>query len=317
MPEPEAHPEAPRIIRVARLALIAGLAITLLKFAVFSLTNAAVVLSDALESIVNLAAATMVLYSIWLSSRPADRNHPYGHGKVEFMAVAVEGWLVLAAGLVIAVESVRRLIFPPRLALESFDLGMILLSVVAVLVLALGLFVWGAGRRLDSAVLIADGKHLLTDAVSTGAGVLGLLLVQLTGLQWLDPALALVVALVILLVSWRLLAEAIDGLMDRVDPEDQQRIREILEEEVARGAIVSYHKVRHRHSGRFHWVDMHLQVPADMTIRQGHAIASRIEGRVERALGEANATTHLEPASEPPPVGSEASSREQGTTDAH
>ena len=294
MPDPQADPRFPQVWRTAWVALGAGVGITALKFVTFALTNSVAVLTDALESIINVAAAGAVIFALRVANRPADREHPYGHGKAEFLAVGLEGWLILIAGLTTAFEAVRRLLAgttPQRL-----DTGLYLLAVVGLLSAALAVFVYTRGRRLDSQTLVADGKHLLTDVASTVGVIGGLVLVRVTGKAWLDPLVALVMAALILTVSWRLLWQSLGGLMDRLDPEDDAKVRAVLDEEVAAGAVRSYHKVRHRHSGAFHWVDLHLQVDGDMTVRQSHELASRIEGRIEEALGQANATAHVEPA---------------------
>ncbi|MFA9476703.1 cation diffusion facilitator family transporter [Phycisphaerales bacterium AB-hyl4] len=280
-------------MRVARIALIAGLAITAIKFGIFFLTNSIAVLSDALESIINVVAAGIMLYSIWYGSRPVDRDHPYGHGKIEFMAVGLEGWLILVAGVLIGFEAVRRLISPAEL--QQLGLGLWLLGGMAVLNGALAVYVWRAGIRYRNQVLVADGKHLMTDVASTIGVFVGLLLVHYTGHQQLDSVAAILVAAAILFTSWRLLWQSFHGLMDRASPHDTQTITSILDEEIAQGHIAGYHKVRHRLSGGFHWVDMHLHVDGDMTIHQGHDLASRIEQRIQHALGQANATAHLEP----------------------
>jgi cation diffusion facilitator family transporter len=296
MPDPQPHPQLPQIQRVGLHTLIAGVLIMAVKFGVFALTNSAAVLSDALESIINVVAAGAMLYTIWLSNRPADREHPYGHGKIEFMTVGLEGWLILIAGLLIAYEASRRLIVgvePVRL-----DIGIWLLGGVGVLVGALAAYVWTRGRKYHSDPLIADGKHLATDAASTMGVLLGLILVQYTKMNWLDPLVAIVMAGLILFTSWRLLWQSFRGLMDESDPADDAAVTAILDDEKASGTITGYHKVRLRHNGSFHWIDMHLQVAPQMTVAESHALASRIEGRIETHFepGQANATAHLEPA---------------------
>jgi divalent metal cation (Fe/Co/Zn/Cd) transporter len=228
MPEPQPLPSLPKVRRVAVCALVFGIAIMLMKFGVFWVTDSAAVLADAMESVINLVAAVMMIYSLWLSSRPADKDHPYGHGKVEFMAVGLEGWLILLAGLTIAYEGVRRLIAPPELDMARLSIGSWLIGGVSLLVMALGIYVYSMGRKYDSQVLIAEGKHQLTDAIT-------------------------------------------------------------------QGLIQGYHKLRHRHTGAFHWVEMHLQVDGAMTVYDSHELASEIEGRIERALGQGNATAHVEP----------------------
>ncbi len=296
MPEPEGHPNLPQINRAGMLALFAGVGITGLKFAIFWRTSSVAVLSDALESIINTVAAGVLLLSNFYSSRPADRSHPYGHGKVEFLAVGFEGILILVAGLAIGYEALKRLIVGgPQLTL---DLGLWMLAGVAVLMLGLALAILRSGRKYHNPPLVADGKHLLADVWSTVAVFLGLLLVRLTGLAWLDPLVAIIVAIFIFSASWKLLWQSFHGLIDGSDPEDEKRIVAILEDEIARGRISGYHKVRHRHNGSFHWIDMHLQVNGRMSIDDGHRLASEIEGRIERSLGRANATAHLEPNAE-------------------
>jgi len=293
MPDPGVDPNWPHVRRVVRVAIGAGAMIVLAKFGVFFLTRSAAALSDALESIVNIVAAGVALYSLSLSNKPADREHPYGHGKAEFMAIAVEGGLVLFAGLAIIFESIRRLLSPPTL--HRLDFGVVANVAIAGASAALALYVLRAGRRLGNEVLLADGKHLLSDVLTTSGVIVGLILVRITGMVWIDAALALVLAVVILVTGWRLLGRSIDGLMDKTDPDDFALVDGILQEEQQAGNIRGRHKVRVRRNGPFRWVDMHLQVPPDMTVAESHAIASRIEGRIEEALGRANATAHVEP----------------------
>jgi cation diffusion facilitator family transporter len=294
MPEPQADPNLTQIRTTAFHALVAGAVITLLKFSIFWVTNSVAVLSDALESIINVAAAAMLMYSIWLSNRPADHDHPYGHGKIEFLAVGLEGWLILLSGLLIAVEAIRRLLVGQ--APRNLEWGIWLLAGVGVLSAILAAYVYTRGRQYNNATLIADGKHLLTDVASTFGVLLGLILVRWSGKYWVDSLVAIFMAGLILFVSWRLLWQSIRGLMDQSDPQDDARIRAILDDEQARGEIRGYHKVRHRHNGSFHWVDLHLQVDGHLSVAEGHALASRIEHRIEQTLGPANATAHLEPA---------------------
>ena len=295
MPEPEAHPDLPHITRAARVVLVAGILIMAGKFAIFYLTCSAAVFSDAMESIINVVAAGFMLYSVRLSNRPADREHPYGHGKVEFMSVGLEGWLILAAGVGVVILAVRRFIWPVEIEPQLLTWGAGLLGGMGVLTGSLGLYLWLAGRKYGSSVLMADSKHLLTDFLSTVGVTLGLVLVRVSGFVWLDPLVALIVAALIFTTSWKLLWKSIDGLMDRTDPSDEEAIRRILDLEVDAGRILAYHKVRHRHSGAFHWVDLHLQVDGRLTVSQGHEIASGVEHRIEEALEQANATAHVEP----------------------
>ena len=290
---PQVHPQARQVHRVARTTLMAGIVIMGMKFAVFAVTGSAAVLTDAIESIVNIVAAGVMLYSVWFSNRPADEDHPYGHGKMEFLTLGFEGAMILIAGVAIGAVAITRLIQP--VALEKLDLGLWMLLGVNLCSAGLAGWVYYCGRKYKSMVLVADAKHLLTDVISTVGGMVALWLVQMTGVLWIDPLIAIVLTAFIFLTSWKLLRQSADGLLDRIDAKDQAAIECILNDEVAGGRIISYHKVRHRHAGDFHWVDMHLQVNGDLTVRDGHEIASRIEYRIEQALGRAKATAHIEP----------------------
>ena len=296
MPDPEAQPEHIRIRRVAQYALIAGVAMTVLKFAVFVLTDSAAVLSDALESIINVVAAAMMLYSIWLANRPADREHPYGHGKIEFLVAGIEGGMIVLASIIIVVEATVRLISGATLDPDRLGVGLWCVVGISVLTLVLAAYILSAGKRYDSITLTADGKHLLTDFISTLGVMAGLLLVKVTGFFWLDPVVALLIAVGIFWTGRKLLRQAFDGLMDRSDPADNALIKTILDREKVDGNILAYHKVRHRHSGVFHWVDMHLQVDPQMSVVEAHQLASRIEHEIEESLGPGDATAHIEPA---------------------
>ncbi len=295
MPEPAPDPHLPETRRVALHALVAGVIITALKFAVYVRTDSLAVLSDALESIINIAAAGVMLYMLWLASRPPDPEHPYGHGRAQVLAVGLEGWLILFSGLVILWEAGSRLLRGESPNMGALVQGWWFLAGIGVLAAALAAYVYHAGKRFESAPLIADGKHLFTDVASTVAVLIGLALVHWTGWAWLDAVVGILVAAFILSVSWRLLWQSAHDIMERNEPEDLAKIHRVLDEELAGGTIRGYHKVRYRQTGKFHWVDMHLQVEAGLSVHQSHALASRIERRIEDALGEANATAHVEP----------------------
>jgi len=292
----------PSIERNAALAsLIAAVTLSLLKFIAYFATNSSAIFSDAVESIVNVAASAFAIYSLYLSHQPADDDHPYGHGKVEFISAAVEGGMVLAAALVSIVKAVDTLIHHVELHFERLGLGIGLLAVALAVNGALGWGLVGIGRRQDSATLVADGRHLLSDALTSIAAIVGVIIVHLTGWRYADPLAALVVAGWVAVMGIELVRDAVAGLMDRQDTSDERLLRSILDAHVAgrEPKICSYHKLRHRHSGRYHWVDFHMMVPPALTIDQGHAIASAIEYEIEQALGEGNATAHVEPCVDP------------------
>jgi cation diffusion facilitator family transporter len=301
MPDPK--PSPPEISRSERRAVLLSLAIGILllnvKFVAYSLTRSNVILSDALENIANVLGASFAFYAITLAHRGADKEHPYGHGKIEFFAAGLEGAMILLAAVVIVGKvalSWRGAQSPDHQAL-----GVALWLIASALVLngVVGLFLWQRGRQHDSLTLQADGLHLLSDAV-TSALVLGALFIERrTGWHWVDNAAALIAAAYIIYLGIRLIRRSTAGLMDRQDAGDQTLLRRILDSHIGpegkEPQICSYHKVRHRHNGRYHWVDFHIMVPAWWDIEKGHQVASSIEYEIEQALGEANATAHVEP----------------------
>ena len=283
--------------RAAIASLAAAISLSVLKFIAYFATNSSAIFSDAVESIVNVAASAFAIYSLYLSHQPADDDHPYGHGKVEFISAAVEGGMVLAAAMVSIVKAVDTLIHHVELHFEQLGLGIALLAVALAVNGALGWALVGIGRRQDSATLIADGRHLLSDALTSVAAIVGVIIVRATGWRYADPLAALVVAGYVAVMGVELVRDAVAGLMDRQDSADERLLRSILDAHVAgrEPKICSYHKLRHRHSGRYHWVDFHIMVPADWDIRRGHQVASTIEYEIEQALGIGNATAHVEP----------------------
>ncbi len=278
---------------MAWTALVGGVVIMAAKLGVFFLTNSAAVLGDAMESVVNIAASAMALFSVWYAARPADREHPYGHGKMEFVTAAAEGLLIIVSGAAVAVESVRRMV--EGATIRSPGPGVAALVVLALLLAVLARHIMRRGAALHSTALIADGRHLLADAVTSLAVAASLAVVALTGWGWLDAVVAVVVCAWIVWTGSSVIRRALHGLMDRIDPEDDRAIRGILDEEVAAGRIASYEKVRHRHQGAEHWVDMHLRFDPSMPVERAHATATAIERRIIDHLGEGNATAHIEP----------------------
>src|SRR5688572_9951295 len=214
VPRPEA--------RAAGLSLGVGIALLAVKFFAYFVTGSAAVFSDALESIVNVAAAAMAAYALAYAHRPADANHPYGHGKIEFLSAGIEGGMMLVAALVAAVQAVDALIHPAVLQKHRLEQGLLLLGGALHVNGMMGLHLVRTGRRYKSITLEADGKHLLGDAVTSVATIAGVGLVRVTGWSWADPAAALTVAAYIAVVGAGLLRRAEAGLMDRQDLEDDQ-----------------------------------------------------------------------------------------------
>jgi cation diffusion facilitator family transporter len=283
--------------RAAVISLGVGISLMIVKFVAYLLTGSAAIFSDALESIVNVLASGFALYAIVLALRPADRSHPYGHGKVEFLSAGFEGGMILLAAVLIAAQAVQKLI--TGAAIERVDRGLLLIAFAMLVNAAVGVYLIRSGRKHGSITLEADGKHLFSDAVSSVIVFVALGLYQLTHWRWLDAAGAIIVAVYISWLAIGLLRRSAAGLMDEQDVKDDTMLRGILDSHLAPGGkeplICSYHKLRHRHTGRYHWVDFHIMVPAHLDVRQGHEIASAIEYEIELALRAGNATAHIEP----------------------
>jgi cation diffusion facilitator family transporter len=285
---------------IERRAILVSVGVSVLvtgiKFVAYGLTGSAAVFSDALESIVNVAASVFALYSLVLAHRPADEGHPYGHGKIEFLSATFEGGMIFAAGVAVVWHAVTAYIAGPEVNRLGWGLGLV--SLASGVNLFAGWILIRVGRRQNSLTLEADGKHLLSDVV-TSAGVLAsLMLVWLTGRVWIDVAVATVIGVYLCWTAWGLIRRSAAGLMDEQDEADDRLIRSILDAHVSGGVeprVCGYEKLRHRHHGRMHWVDFHLRVPAMITVSKGHDIAGVIESEIERALGEADATAHIEP----------------------
>ena len=282
------------------ISLAVGVGLMLIKFAAFFLTGSSAIFSDALESIVNVLASGFALWAVRLSYRPADETHPYGHGKVEFLSAALEGAMIALAAVVILFEAVRSLIAGATISESHANWGALLIAVAMLANGVVGFYLIAHGKRVGSIALEADGKHLLSDAVTSGVVLAALIAVKATGRHWLDPLCAMGVAIYIAFVGLALVRRSAAGLMDEQDPDDDLKIRALLDAHLTgerEPRICNYHALRHRHTGRYHWVDFHMVVPADWPITRAHEAASVIEGRIEKELGYADATAHIEPCS--------------------
>jgi cation diffusion facilitator family transporter len=286
-----------REFSAAAIAVSVALALLVIKFIAYYLTESAAVFTDALESIVNVAASGFAAYSLFLAHQPADARHPYGHGKVEFMSAGFEGGMILLAAIISFARGIQSLV--QGTAVNQLETGLSLMALAGCVNGLVGLYLVRAGRKAGSVTLVADGRHLLSDAITSVVVIIALILVKLTRVQWIDAAGALAVAGYLAYLGLHLLSESAAGLMDEQDIADEKLLRDILDSHVGPSGkeprICSYHKVRHRHSGRYHWVDFHLVVPSAWDVKHGHEVASAIEYEIETALREGNATAHVEP----------------------
>lgn len=279
--------------QAALISVVVGFSMLALKGTAYFLTHSAAILSDALESIVHVFATSIALYSIIVSSRPADESHPYGHGKVEFFSAGMEGGLIVIAAIAIIYAAVRDLIFGRDLV--ALDTGMLLTLAASIVNLLLGWFLINRGKATNSLTLVADGKHVLTDSYTSFGVVAGLGLVYLTGIKILDPLVAIAVAINILVSGYRLMRVSVGGLMDESDRETLVRFGEIVERKRT-PEWINLHHLRIMRSGRMHNLDFHLIIPFYWTVEEAHAFQGRVVKQIATELQEyATVLIHLDP----------------------
>ena len=279
-------------VKLALGSIFIGLVVLVLKYLAYWVTGSIALYSDALESVINVATAIAAFIAVRISLTPADREHPYGHSKAEYLSAVLEGVLIILAAFSILREAHLGFLHPKPL---EAPLKGLVLNGTASLINALWSFVLiRFGHRERSPALVADGRHLLTD-VFTSAGVLiGVAVAAFTGWAILDPLIAALVALNILWMGYGLMKESVAGLMDAaVSPKIQERIRTLIAEQGS-GALQA-HDVRTRHAGRVTFIDFHLVVPGNMSVTSAHDICDRIEHALKEEMGEAVVTIHVEP----------------------
>lgn len=280
-------------LRAVAISLVVSVLLLAAKYQAYRLTGSTAILSDALESIVNVVAAVFAIGALIFAGRPADRNHPYGHGKMEFLSAAFEGGLIAFASLVILYEVVQSLIH--GVELRSLDLGLSIVLGAGLANLALGYFLVRAGRRYDSLALLADGRHVLADFYTSAGIVIGLLLVRFTGITILDPVVAAVVAVNLMWTGVRLIRQAAAGLLDEEDPALLDRLLQVLQPQLGQG-VIRVHHLRAIRAGRFYHVDAHLVVPEFWTVERSHELAEDLGERVVKDLNvEGEMTLHTDP----------------------
>ncbi len=279
-------------IKLAIGSIFVGFAVLGLKSIAYLMTGSVALLSDALESTVNVATAFAALVAIHIAAKPADANHPYGHHKAEFFSAVLEGVMIIVAALLILREAYGGFMEP--IALDAPVEGL-LVNLGATVIN--GFWAWvliSRGRMQKSPALAADGKHLLTDVLTSVGVAVGVLLAVATGWWILDPALAVLVAVNILWSGSKIIRESLSGLMDEaVSEKTLSNITEIIAS-VANGAMEA-HDLRTRHAGSAIFIDFHLVMPGELTVFQAHEICDRVEKALKDALGDAQITIHIEP----------------------
>ncbi len=279
------------------LSFTVGAALMAAKFYAFHLTRSSAVFSDALESIINVVASAFALVSIVLAARPPDKNHPYGHGKVEYFSAGFEGALIIIAAIGIFKTGWDHIFHPQPL--PNLTDGLFILLGASLVNLALGLTLVRVGNTAHSMALTADGKHVLTDVYTSGGVLLGLFLVRQTGLYWMDGAIACMVGFSILYTGIMLIKKSSAGLMDKAEPELLEEISSLLEKH-RKDNWVGIHELRAFRSGSFINVSLHMILPRDFTLAEAHIEAEEAEAVIEGYFeGRAKALVHLDPCDDP------------------
>jgi len=282
----------PRLTRFAWLSIAAAVLTIALKSEAYLLTGSVGLLSDAAESLVNLVAAVVALIALHVAARPADEKHNFGHGKAEYFSAGVEGLMIFVAAGFILVSSVQRFLHPTEL--ESIGLGLAISTVASVVNGAVGVLLLRVGAAHRSVTLTADGKHLLTDVWTSVGVIVGVLLVGLTGWQRLDPVVAAIVGVNILVTGFRLVSQSVTSLLGAAMPAgDLAQVNAVLDD--MRTAEIDFTDVRTRESGRHRFVSLTVLVPANWTVERGHALADDVEVTIAKDLSDTDVQTHIEP----------------------
>jgi len=281
----------------AQFAIKISFAVSLLSFSIkfigFIITGSNTVLSDMAESVVHVLAVGFSMYGVYLSSRPADEKHPYGHERIEFLSVGVEGTVIVLAGILIIYQSIKHLVL--GLEPENLQDGMIVVASAGVINLLLGTYLMYVGKKEKNNILIGNGKHTLTDVYTSGGVVVTLILIHYTGLTILDSIVALLVAAYIIYSGAGLVRFSFKGIMDERDEQQDERIRRVLAENLP-AQILSWHGLRHRTAGRTTWIELHVLFDKDIRLELAHEIATELERRLIKSVeGDAVITLHLEP----------------------
>lgn len=286
-------PAQSSLVKYAWLSVAAALATIVLKSMAFALTDSVGLLSDALESVVNLMAAGVALFTLRIVEQPPDDEHEYGHDKAGYFSSGIEGTLIMVAAMGIVWAGALRLLNPQPV--EQAGIGLTMAMIAAAINLVVGQILIRVGKRHESITLEADGHHLMSDVWTSVGVVAGLAAASMTGINWLDPLIAILVGLKIGTEGARMLWRTIRGLMDvTIDPAERAQIEAILTR-FGEEAGIEWHALRTRQSGARRFVGVHIHVPGDWSVQRAHALASRIESEIAHAIPNASTSTHVEP----------------------
>lgn len=277
--------------RAAIISLSIGIGMFIFKMSAYLITGSTAIFSDAAESVVHVMATSMALYSIILSSKPADDSHPYGHGNIEYFSAGIEGLLILIAAVFIIYTSIVAIINGPEL--QQLGIGAIIISIASTVNLLLGNYLIRTGRKTNSLTLIADGKHVLTDSVTSFGVIAAVLLVIFTKILILDPIIAIIVALNILFTGWKLIRESIGGLMNEANPTTFNKLADKLIQ-IKKDYWIDIHELRFWQSGDKVFIDFHLILPYYFNIKQTHEEENLIEAELQKDFSHADLKIHLD-----------------------
>jgi cation diffusion facilitator family transporter len=284
------------LTRYAWISIAAALVTMGLKTAAYFMTGSVGLLSDAIESLVNLAGGIMALAMLTVAARPADEDHAYGHGKAEYFSSGVEGTLILLAAISIGWTAIERLVSPRPI--QAIGAGIIVAAIASLVNLAVALLLLRVGRQNDSITLEANAHHLFTDVWSSLGVIVGVGAVGLTHLGWFDPVVALLVAANIVWTGGKILRRSVAGLMDKtISNADVAAVQKVLD--VFRKNGVQFHALITRQSGAQKFISMHVLVPGDWTVKRGHGLLEQIEADIRHAVTNAVVFTHIEPLEDP------------------
>lgn len=276
-----------------QISLVVSIISLLAKATGFYLTESTTALSDALESVIHILAVAFVYYGFLLSTKPADEKHLYGHERVEFLSVGIEGAVIILAGVIIIYESINHYLFGHTL--QNLDSGIFLMALAGGINYFLGSYLVKVGREENNMMVVSNGKHTLTDVWTSVSVVLTLLIIRFTDWAVLDSLVGFCLALYIMYEGFKLLKYSVDGLMDSKDPNVDNIIMSILDGELP-GSMTSYHHLRHRTTGNTTWIELHALFETEVDLKQAHEDATRLERQLIDALtGDVIVTIHLEP----------------------
>ncbi len=260
-------------IRMQQILVSVSVVLFIIKIIAWLITSSVAILTDAMESTVNVMAGFIGLYSIILSSKPKDKDHPYGHGKVEFLSSAIEGVLISVAGLIIIYEAINNLMHPHDI--KKLDYGIILIAITAVVNYIVGQICINKGKKENSPILIASGSHLKSDTYSTLGLLLGIILILITGFKWIDSVAALLFAFIIIFTGYKIIRKSVAGIMDESDNEIITDIIKVLNEHRT-SEWIDVHNMRVINYAGFYHIDCHLTVPFYINVNEAHAVLDRL-----------------------------------------